>query len=96
VTAHLEDILREFGAVRALPRMRKHALWYARRFVGVEELRLRIFAEDHPLFVLDSVRRFFEADPKAFDPSHPERREIERRFRQRVLFWTTSVPLPEG
>ncbi|MBR9976183.1 MAG: tRNA-dihydrouridine synthase [Bacteroidetes bacterium] len=96
VTRHLEALQGEFGAVVALPRLRKHAMWYARRFPNVSALRAQLFAVDDAGHVLEVTRRFFESAPMPLDPSHPERQEIERRFRHRVLYWTTSAAVPEG
>lgn len=96
VTTHLESLRREFGAVVALPRMRKHAMWYARRFAGTSSLRAALFAVDDAGHILDETRRFLESAAVPLEPSHPERREIDRRFRHRVLYWTTTFAVPEG
>ena len=96
VGAHLEALFREFGSVRALPRMRKHVLWYARRYDKGQELRTQLFADDDPLLVIETARRFFDANPRPLPADHPLRLETERRFRDRVLFWTTTITIPEG
>lgn len=96
VTLHLDSLLGEFGAVRALPRMRKHVLWYARRHAGIDTLRAQLFRSDQPASVIESARAFFDSDPALLDPLHPDRVATERRFRQRVLYWTTTFTVPEG
>ncbi len=96
VSQHLSAMLREFGGMRALPRLRKHALWYARRFEGAEELRQQLFAVQEADEVLASVRHFFEKRPRPLDADHPSMIETERRFRERVLYWTTGLVEPEG
>lgn len=95
-TDHLESMLREFGAFRALPRMRKHALWYARRFDGAAELRAQVFAHDDARAVIDAVHRFFDSGRRALSHDDPLLLETERRFHDRVLYWTTGLVLPEG
>jgi nifR3 family TIM-barrel protein len=96
IDGHLSAITREFGGVRSLPRLRKHVLWYARRYPGTKELRARLFATDSPDSVRDVAQRFFDVHPPALPVEDPSRIDIERRFRERVLYWTTTVTLPEG
>ncbi len=95
-TGHLESMLREFGAFRAIPRMRKHALWYARRFDGANELRTALFSHDQATEIIDAVGRFFDGSHPPLPQDHPLLHETEQRFRNRVLYWTTGAVLPEG
>ncbi|MBE0644530.1 MAG: tRNA-dihydrouridine synthase [Bacteroidetes bacterium] len=94
--SHLESMLREFGAFRALPRMRKHALWFARRFHGAADLRSQLFAKDDPAALIDAVRNFFADDRHRLATDDPLLIATERRFRERVLYWTTGIVQPEG
>ena len=96
VDGHLAAIIREYGGVRSLPRLRKHLLWYARRYPGAGDLRRRVFANDNPETVADEARRFFDAFPRVLAVDDPLRLDTERRFRDRVLYWTSALTLPEG
>jgi tRNA-dihydrouridine synthase B len=96
VTAHLESLLAEFGAVRALPRLRKHALWYARDFEGAADLRWELFAGDDSGMLIAAVRRFFGDDRRRMAADDPLRAVTERRFRDRVLYWTMQPMQAEG
>ncbi|MDT8325080.1 MAG: tRNA-dihydrouridine synthase, partial [Bacteroidota bacterium] len=59
IRGHLEHLLREFGAVRALPRIRKHALWYARSYAQFDPLRRTLFDTEDPVAVIETAARFF-------------------------------------
>lgn len=96
VTGHLAAMLREFGSVRAVPRLRKHALWYARRYEGAEVLRERLFSAHEAVDILSIAERFFNDEISPLDEKHPLLLETERRFRERVLYWTTGLVQPEG
>lgn len=96
VHRHLAMIRDEFGPVHALPRIRKHALWYARFFTGTDALRREIFSVEDPDVILASTDRFFASEPDALAPDSVEARRIEHAFRERILFWTTNVLQIEG
>jgi tRNA-dihydrouridine synthase B len=96
VCSHVERILDEFGTVRAVPRIRKHALWYARDFAASPELRSRLFARHDPHAIIEAVCRFFHETPRRLDAGDPLRTEIESRFRRRVLYWVEGSIQPEG
>jgi nifR3 family TIM-barrel protein len=96
VIMHMENILREFGGVRAIPRLRKHALWYARRYEGAPKLREQLFATNDALTIVQTVHSFYNDHCRRLAPDHPLLLDTERRFRERVLYWTTGVVRPEG
>jgi tRNA-dihydrouridine synthase B len=96
VTGHMQALRREFGDIRAIPRMRKHALWYARRHRRVEQFRNALFARDCAIAVSERVDRFFTDERDVLDPGDPEAARIESLFRRRVLYWTTEPIALEG
>ena len=91
VAGHMRSIMREYGPVYGLPRMRKHALWYARHYDGMEDLRRSLFASDDFRAMLRQIDLHFEEDRLALDIHDPVRIERESRFRRRVLYWTSSI-----
>lgn len=96
VSRHLRMMLEEFGEIRALVRMRKHALWYARRFVDAESLRTAVFATQNADELARRVDAWFAASPHTLDPYSPETHERELAFRRRVLYWTSDAVQAEG
>ncbi len=96
VRDHLLHMQREFGDVRALPRIRKHALWYGRRYAGFDTLRERLFATENAADVIAAAVRFFENRPRPLPPDDAEARTREDGFRERVLFWARGVLRAEG
>ncbi len=96
VTRHLHMLLREFGDIRAVPRIRKHALWYARFFEDWESLRHRIFSIEDGNLILETISAFFADEPQRMDPASPEALRLESAFRKRVLYWTTEGVQAEG
>ncbi|MFZ1730219.1 MAG: tRNA-dihydrouridine synthase [Bacteroidota bacterium] len=96
VTNHLKNMLREFGSVRALPRLRKHALWYARHYEGTSGLREQLFTDNDADSIIQTVSRFYDAPCVRLAADHPLLLDAERRFRERVLYWTTGIVQPEG
>jgi hypothetical protein len=76
--------------------MRKHALWYGRRFEGFEELRRGIFATERAEDMITSAIQFFSDARRLLDPESSEYRERETAFRERVLFWAKAVLRAEG
>ncbi len=96
VTSHLENLLGEYGAIRALPRLRKHALWYARHFDGAANLRWELFAGDDSGMLIAAVRRFFSDDRRRMAADDPLLLGTEQRFRDRVLYWMTQPVVTEG
>jgi nifR3 family TIM-barrel protein len=96
VQRHLAMIRDEFGPVHALPRMRKHALWYARYFTGTDTLRKEIFSVEDATRVLAATDRYFSAAPTVLPPDSADAMRIEHAFRERVLYWTTAVLQTEG
>ncbi|MDH7516134.1 MAG: tRNA-dihydrouridine synthase [Bacteroidota bacterium] len=95
VMKHLRMIEREFGPVYALPRIRKHALWYARHYDGLSRLRHRIFATEDIPRIIEETDRHFADDPPLLDAGAPHYRSIEQSFRKRVLYWLPSSPAGE-
>ncbi len=87
VRDHLRAIARMLGSLIGVPRMRKHALWYARFFPGWENLRTAIFASNDPESILGAVDTFFGAHPRRLHEDSRELFLVEQRFRKRVLFW---------
>jgi len=96
VVQHLGSLRDEFGPIRAVPRMRKHALWYARRFQESAALRRALFADESADAVLDATDRYFAAEPRPLDPDGSDGRRIEAAFRERVLYWIASVLQTQG
>jgi len=96
LASHLSQTLREYGSVRALPRMRKHTLWYGRRFEGFEDLRKTVFATDCAEEMITAAKQFFSDERRPLDPDNPEFREREMAFRERVLFWAKAVLRTDG
>lgn len=96
IMRHLGSLRDEFGPIRAVPRMRKHALWYARRHERSEQLRRALFAEENADAVLSATDRHFASAPRPLDPDSSEARTIEAAFRERVLYWITSVLQTQG
>jgi tRNA-dihydrouridine synthase B len=96
INRHLRMLLNEFGELRAIPRIRKHAMWYARFFEDWDLLRRRIFSVVDAELILETVAAFFSAAPRRLDPDSTEARRIETAFRKRVLFWTTESVQAEG
>ena len=96
VLRHLGSLRDEFGPIRAVPRMRKHALWYARRYQGSETLRRALFADESADTVLTATDRHFAAEPRPLDPDSGDARRIEAAFRERVLYWITNVLETQG
>jgi tRNA-dihydrouridine synthase B len=96
VRDHLAHMLREFGDVRALPRIRKHALWYGRRYARFDALREALFATERAADVIAAAVRFFEDDPQQLPPDDADARAREDGFRERVLFWARGVLRAEG
>ncbi len=87
VDRHLDMIVREFGPIGALPRMRKHLLWYVRHHEGFDALRAHVMHSEDPVEIIAAVARFFAGDPRRHAPDAAEFREREASFRSRVLFW---------
>ncbi|MCB2206509.1 tRNA-dihydrouridine synthase [bacterium] len=95
VRRHLEHLLREFGEVRALPRIRKHVLWYARPYEGFDEIRRDVFQTDTAENIIARAMENFEnATPLPADSTLLLERETA--FRERVLFWARGVLRAEG
>jgi tRNA-dihydrouridine synthase B len=93
VLNHMKALSREFGPINALPRMRKHFLWYIRWYKGFEEIRNKLFFKDDAQFITDLIEQFFDSNPQRNDSSSWEFQEVEKRFHKRVLFWTIpAVP----
>lgn len=84
---HLRLLAREFGPVNALPRMRKHLLWYLRHHENFDALRAEVMHDETPDGILAAVARYFDASPRRHDPDDAEYRTRETAFRSRVLFW---------
>jgi tRNA-dihydrouridine synthase B len=93
VREHLDMILREYGPVLSVSRMRKHALWYLRFFDGLEQMRHELFAQERPAALLETVDRCFDARPRRLDPDDEAYRDIDALFRRRVLYWVDFVSL---
>ena len=87
ITGHLRNIVREYGELGALAKMRKHVLWYVRRFRNWETIRHDIFRVDSAGNILDSVDRFFSTPQEYFSEESEEWRRIEKSFQNRVMFW---------
>ena len=96
VRRHLTLLSEEFGAIRALPRMRKHALWYARRYEGFEALRKTLFEMEDAGRVIETAGTFFNEDRRALPADSAELLEREQAFRERVLFWARAILRAEG
>ena len=96
VMNHMLELRREFGEIRCISRMRKHLLWYLRAFHGVEDFRHRLFKRDDASFVIEESDRFLSCDPVRLDLESAEQEHRELLFRQRVLYWTTSLRQVEG
>ncbi len=88
VRQHLAALKREFGIILALPRMRKHLLWYIRWYSDFEQSRKQIFARDDVEYLMDTVDEFFSVPRLRIEPDSREFKTIEERFRRKVLFWT--------
>jgi len=84
---HIALLLREFGPILSLPRIRKHILWYARRFEAVDELRRLIFAKDDAGWIDETVLNFFDNNPVQLTYDSDRWRQREKQFRDRVLYW---------
>lgn len=96
VQGHVTALQREFGPVLAVPRIRKHVLWYARRHDGFDSLRMQLFSTDNADTVAQRALRHFSDLPTLLDPEDPIRHEREDAFRRRVLFWTEGRVPDEG
>lgn len=96
ILRHLGGLRDEFGPIRAVPRMRKHALWYARRFHDSESLRRALFADESADAVLNAADRYFASEPRPLDTDSDEARRIEAAFRERVLYWIANVLQTQG
>ncbi|MBR9979096.1 MAG: tRNA-dihydrouridine synthase [Bacteroidetes bacterium] len=96
VCTHMQSMIDEFGSIRAIPRMRKHAMWYSRNFAGMPALRHQLFSQQDPHIMIEEVCRFFRGAPPHLAQDDPLREEIELRFRKRVLFWVHEIMLTEG
>jgi nifR3 family TIM-barrel protein len=91
VRGHLAALRKEFGDVNAVPRMRKHLLWYIRWYRNFEEMRKTVFLKESASFLCDVADSFFETPAERFPEDSREFQEVEARFRRRVLFWTIPV-----
>ena len=96
VSRHVRFLYREFGDMRAVTRMRKHSLWYARFHEDWDTLRRNIFAVEDARMIMEIVEAFFAAEPRRLAPESPEALRIEAAFRDRVLYWTTETVNTEG
>ncbi|MBI5648117.1 MAG: tRNA-dihydrouridine synthase [Ignavibacteriae bacterium] len=90
VLRHLAAIEKLYGPVLALPRARKHLLWYARRFAGFETLRHEVFLREDCGYLRETADRFFSSNPEPLGENDPVFLAIEETFRRRVLFWMTQ------
>ncbi|MAT38473.1 MAG: tRNA dihydrouridine synthase DusB [Ectothiorhodospiraceae bacterium] len=92
IMRHLEMLLQDFGDVYAVPRMRKHLLWYARWYKGIDKFRQLVFQNDTPMHLIETAKgHFSQAVP--LDPNGREFAEMQKRFRRRVLHWTLMPKL---
>jgi tRNA-dihydrouridine synthase B len=96
ISNHFALLIQEFGEMRALPRIRKHALWYARFHQGWEKLRHLLFISEDARTTVGHTLDFFATQPRRFDADSQEARTIEAAFRHRVLYWTTDTLRVEG
>jgi tRNA-dihydrouridine synthase B len=87
IRRHAGWIEREFGPIHAIPRVRKHIMWYSRHFEDNEPLRKRIFQSDDLAVILDAVDSFLASAPPLADPETSAAKEREQNFRKRVLYW---------
>lgn len=85
--AHLRTLASRFGPVLAVPRMRKHALWYFRFFEGVEDLKNQLFRKESDRWVLECVAAHCAREPRRLARDAEEFTEREQRFHRRVLYW---------
>jgi tRNA-dihydrouridine synthase B len=87
IMQHVRSMMKAFGSVTAVPRIRKHAMWYARFFPECGRLRSALFVDDDADRIMDEVDGFFAAYPRRWDEKSREFFEMEQRFRRRVLYW---------
>jgi tRNA-dihydrouridine synthase B len=87
IIRHMRGIISEYGELRAISKMRKHMLWYVRRFRNWETLRHDIFQKDKAEDLIESLQRFFSVPQEVFAEDSPEWEKTEKSFQNRVLFW---------
>jgi tRNA-dihydrouridine synthase B len=89
---HFDIVLRERGEYNGVREMRKHICWYTKGLPGSAVLRENIFSLDDKSEVVTRVEEYFDNLEKGkFRNDDHSAEEVERRFRNRVLFW-----LPEA
>ncbi len=87
IRRHGEMLLREFGPFVALPRFRKHVMWYLRQYRNMNAVRERLFHEEDFHAIFQVVEAFLSGNPERNETGSEEFTLVEQLFRKRVLYW---------
>jgi nifR3 family TIM-barrel protein len=93
VLGHCRAMVRQFGPIAAVPRIRKHIMWYVRHYRDISVLREAIFHTESTSAIDTAVMQFFESEPERMAADSQQFRDIESAFRSRVLYWTTQAAI---
>ncbi len=87
IVKHIRAIVREYGEFRAIPKMRKHVLWYIRTFREWETVRRDIFRTENAERIIETISAFLSTERSHYSDEEEEYLRFETSFRKRVLFW---------
>lgn len=86
---HVELILREYGPVQSVSRIKKQIFWYFRFYGGIDILINEILSLSSNDQILQIVENHFNKIKNGQVPKYdPE--DIRRRFNKRVVFWVNE------
>ena len=83
---HVKLLVRDFGELNALDRIKKNVVWYYRNYNGINLLLDRIFSFNDSISVIEFVNEHSEKIMNGFYPME-DLSNIQKKFENKVLFW---------
>lgn len=87
---HIKLLVRDFGDLNALDRVKKNVAWYFRKYNGVGALLDNIFSFNNSNAVIEFVNEHADKILNNYYPKE-DLSSVHQRFEKKVLFWLEEV-----
>jgi len=86
---HTKLIVRDFGELNALDRIKKNVVWYYRKFNGISILLDTIFSFSSSASIIDFINEHSEKINNNFYPEE-DLKSVHKKFEDKVLLWLSE------
>jgi len=86
---HINLIVRDFGELNALDRIKKNVVWYYRKFNGISVLLDTIFSFNSSALIIDFINEHSEKIKNNFYPEE-DLQNVHKKFENKVLLWLSE------